>query len=230
MNSYLSTLRKHEVRIACHGAALDGDLVIPAGAEGLVVFAHGSGSSRMSSRNRWVAGEMHQQKLATLLFDLLTPDEALAEAQTGALRFHIPLLTERLMSAVRWVLQDEPVRNLGIGVFGASTGAAAALTASARMPEIQAVVSRGGRTDLAGDALDSVNAPTLLIVGELDYPVAKWNEESFERLPGIKHLSRISGATHLFEEPGALQEVATLAASWFGHYLTVTKQEGTLAS
>jgi putative phosphoribosyl transferase len=221
-----STQSESEVRIACPGAVLHGDLTIPADATGLVVFAHGSGSSRKSSRNRWVAEEMHHRRLATLLFDLLTPEEALAEAETGALRFHIPLLTERLMSAVRWASHDEETMSLGVGVFGASTGAAAAITAASRMPEIQAVVSRGGRTDLSGDAIDLVIAPTLLIVGDLDYPVMKWNEESFERLQGIRHLARIHGATHLFEEPGTLHQVASLAASWFNHYLRPIRKEG----
>ncbi len=227
MNAHLPALREYEVRIPCPGALLHGDVSIPAGASGLVVFAHGSGSSRMSPRNRWVAGEMHGKQLATLLFDLLTPEEAGSEARSGALRFNIPFLTERLVAATRWAQRDERIGGLGIGYFGASTGAAAALAAAAGIPEIQALVSRGGRTDLAGAAVERVKAPTLLIVGELDGPVVQWNEESLERLPGVKELTLVSGATHLFSEPGALEEVAGLAASWFGRHLTHIKQEKT---
>ena len=220
MNAYLSTLSEHEVRIPCPGAVLHGDVSIPAGATGLVVFAHGSGSSRLSPRNRLVAGEMHRRQLATLLFDLLTPEEAVAEARTGELRFNIPFLTERLIAATRWAQQDENVKDLGIGYFGASTGAAAALVAASKIPEVQAVVSRGGRADLAGDALDRVKAPTLLIVGELDHPVVEWNQESLERLKGEKEIILVSGATHLFAEPDALEKVAELAAAWFENHLT----------
>lgn len=220
MNAELSTLRELEVRIPCPGAQLHGDLAIPAGAHGLVIFAHGSGSSRLSPRNRLVADEMHHRQLATLLFDLLTPAEAVSESRTGELRFNIPFLTDRLASSVRWAQQDRDVQDLGIGLFGASTGAAAALAVAADFPDIQAVVSRGGRTDLAGAAVSRVNAPTLLIVGELDTPVMKWNEESLARLPGIKHLAGVSDATHLFAEPGALEEVAAIAGSWFSHYLS----------
>ena len=226
MNADRPTFREYEVRIPCPGAVLHGDVSIPAGATGLVIFAHGSGSSRLSPRNRRVAGEMHRNHLATLLFDLLTPDEAESEANTGALRFNIPFLTERLVAATRWAQRDESVGSLGIGYFGASTGAAAALAAAAGIPEIQALVSRGGRTDLAGAAVERVKAPTLLIVGELDGPVVEWNEESFERLPGVKELTLVSGATHLFSEPGALEEVAELAASWFERHLTHIKTEG----
>ena len=222
MNAQLSTMREYEVRIPCTGAELHGDVVIPAGATGIVIFAHGSGSSRLSPRNRMVAGEMNHRHLATLLFDLLTASEAFAEQRTGELRFNIPFLTDRLVSTVRWAQQNKELQNLGIGLFGASTGAAAALCAAARIPEIQAVVSRGGRTDLAGNSADRVLAPTLLIVGENDRPVMKWNEETLHRLPGIKHLARITEATHLFEEPGALEEVATTAAAWFEHYLSPT--------
>lgn len=222
MNSQLSTLREYEVRVPCAGAELHGDVTIPAGATGLVIFAHGSGSSRLSPRNRMVANQMNHQGLATLLFDLLTAPEAVAEERTGELRFNIPFLTDRLVAAIRWAQQDNNLKNLGIGLFGASTGAAAALCAAARIPEIQAVVSRGGRTDLAGNAVDRVLAPTLLIVGENDRPVMKWNEETLHRLPGIKHLARITDATHLFEERGALEEVAATAGSWFELYLVAT--------
>lgn len=230
MNTYLSTLSEHEVQIPCPGAVLHGDVAIPAGAKGLVIFAHGSGSSRLSPRNRLVAGEMHRKKLATLLFDLLTPEEAVSEARTGVLRFNIPFLTERLVAATRWAQEDESVRNLGIGYFGASTGAAAALAAAAQIPEVQAVVSRGGRTDLAGDALNRVKASTLLIVGALDHPVVQWNEKSLERLQGVKELLLVSGATHLFAEPNALEQVAESAVAWFESHLTNIKKQGVLTS
>jgi dienelactone hydrolase len=210
-----------EVRIPCDDVQLEGDLVIPPGAQGLVLFAHGSGSSRRSPRNRMVAGEMHHKGLATLLFDLLTPAEARDEAETGLLRFDIPFLTERLVSATRWagdgeVDIDEPL----LGYFGASTGAAAALAAAARIPEIKAVVSRGGRTDLAGPAVEQVRAATLLIVGDLDRQVMEWNRETYERLGCVKQLSVIPGATHLFAERGALENVAELAASWLKLHMT----------
>ena len=223
MNAFLSTLQEHEVEIPCPGVLLRGDLSIPAGATGLVIFAHGSGSSRLSPRNRLVANELHRKKLATLLFDLLTPKEAIAEAQTGELRFNIPMLTERLVAVTRWAEQEEIVKDLGIGYFGASTGAAAALVAASQIPEVQAVVSRGGRTDMAGDAIERVKAATLLIVGDLDSSVIDWNQESLERLNAVKHLALIADATHLFAEPGALEEVAQLAASWFENHLKVIK-------
>jgi putative phosphoribosyl transferase len=220
MNTSLSTLREIPVSIPCGGVRLEGDLAIPAGAEGLVIFAHGSGSSRLSVRNRFVAGQMHHEHLATLLFDLLTPQEAREEANTGALRFNIPFLKDRLIAATRWAMEQESVNELQPGYFGASTGAAAALAAAAEIPEIKAVVSRGGRTDLAGAAAKSVNAATLLIVGELDYPVLDWNEQTLDLLPGVKQLSVIPGATHLFPEPEALEEVAQLAAAWFALHLS----------
>jgi putative phosphoribosyl transferase len=216
-------MREYAVHIPCAGAELHGDLTIPAGATGLVIFAHGSGSSRLSPRNRMVAEAMHHHHLATLLFDLLTPSEAIAEEATGELRFNIPFLTSRLIASIRWAQQDKTVGALGIGLFGASTGAAAALCAAASIPEIQAVVSRGGRTDLAGNATGNVSAPTLLIVGERDKPVIAWNEETLARLPGIKHLVRIPDASHLFQETGALEEVASTASAWFGHYLSAIK-------
>lgn len=219
MKTSLSNLRETEVGIPCSGVMLTGDLVIPADASGLVIFAHGSGSSRSSPRNRMVAGEMHHSGLATLLFDLLTPREAREESVTGALRFNIPFLTDRLKAATRWAQEEDSVRNLGIGYFGASTGAAAALSAAADIPEVQAVVSRGGRTDLAGDAIERVQTATLLIVGELDQPVIRWNHGTYERLREIKHMAIVDGATHLFEEPGTLEHVAELAASWFDIYL-----------
>ena len=230
MNTYLSTLSEHEVRIPCADVVLCGDLTIPAGASAMVVFAHGSGSSRLSPRNRLVAGEMHRKNLATLLFDLLTPEEAQSEVHTGALRFNIPVLTERLIAATRWAQNDEHLGPMPIGYFGASTGAAAALVAASKCPEVKAVVSRGGRTDLAGDAVDSVTAATLLIVGEMDQPVIRWNQESLARLHGIKQLTLIHGATHLIAEPYALEEVASLAADWFDMHLTKDKTQETSPS
>lgn len=220
MNTQLSTAREHAVRIPCGGVWLDGDLTIPAGARGLVIFAHGSGSSRLSPRNRMVAEKFHGKRLATLLFDLLTQEEGELEKTTGTLRFEIPLLADRLVSAIRWAEGEKDTRKLGIGLFGASTGAAAALVAASRIPEVQAVVSRGGRTDLAEVAQSIVKAPTLLIVGQLDDAVMRWNEETLRLLPSIKHLQPVHGATHLFAEKGALEEVASLAAEWFGHYLS----------
>ena len=225
MTSSLTSLSEHEVIIPCPHATLHGDLTIPRAAKGLVIFAHGSGSSRLSPRNRMVAAKLHERKLATLLFDLLTPEESAAD-HTGARRFDIPLLTNRLVAVTRWAQQEESPGELNIGYFGASTGAAAALATAARIPEIRAVVSRGGRTDLAGNAIARVDAPTQLIVGELDDPVVEWYEESFKRLECVKNFTRVTGATHLFQEPGALEQVAELAASWFERYLPETQQEG----
>ena len=219
MDTSLSTIRESEVEIPCLGVELQGSLSIPTGASGLVVFAHGSGSSRMSPRNRMVATELHHSALATLLFDLLTPQEAQREAATGALRFNIPFLTARLVAATRWAQQHAELAHFALGYFGASTGAAAALCAAAEVPEVQAVVSRGGRTDLAGAAAEQVHAATLLIVGELDPPVLEWNHATLLRLPGLKHLTVVSGASHLFHEHGALERVAALAASWFKLHL-----------
>ena len=219
MNTSLSTLRETEVRIPCGNIELEGDLVVPAGADGIVVFVHGSGSSRRSPRNRGVAAEMHRHRLATLLFDLLTPAEAAAEADTGKLRFDIPLLTDRLVEVTRWLRREEVADGMRVGYFGSSTGAAAALAAAARVPRVKAVVSRGGRTDLAGPDVGSVRAATLMIAGGLDQAVLEWNQQTFEKLTGVTQLSVISGAGHLFEEPGALEKVAELAASWFGIHL-----------
>lgn len=226
MSESLPIPREIEVRIPCSGVVLHGDVVIPAGAKGVVVFAHGSGSNRLSPRDRLVAGEIHRKGLATLLFDLLSPGEAAAETRTGELRFNIPLLTGRLVAATRWARQNKDLMHLGIGYFGASTGAAAALAAAAAFPDIQAVVSRGGRTDLAGEAIPRVQAPTLLIVGALDHPVVQSNRETFERLQGVKRLSLVGGASHLFEEPGALEHVAELAAAWFELHLSPTPGGG----
>jgi len=219
MNAALSIFRQSEVKIPCLDAVLDGDLVVPSAHAEVVVFAHGSGSSRLSPRNRMVAGEMHSRGLATLLFDLLTPEEAREEAATGLLRFNIPFLTGRLRAAARWLQTEGGLGSPRIGYFGSSTGAAAALCAAAGDPAVRAVVSRGGRTDLAGDAVEQVQAPTLLIAGEFDHPVIRWNRETHERLPGPKRLEIVRGASHLFEEPHTLEQVAGLAACWFESHL-----------
>ena len=211
----------HPIRIPAGEVELAGDLGIPPGATGIVVFAHGSGSSRLSTRNRAVARGLRNAGLATLLFDLLTEDEERVDAVTRELRFDIPLLAERLVQVTDWLLQEPRTAALRIGYFGASTGAAAALVAAARRPDsVHAVVSRGGRPDLAADALEQVRAPTLLIVGGLDVPVIAMNEEALARLEVEKTLEIVPGATHLFPEPGALEKVAELTADWFTRTLS----------
>jgi pimeloyl-ACP methyl ester carboxylesterase len=208
--------RLHQSDVRIPPMALAGTLRIPDNARGLVVFAHGSGSSRLSPRNMAVAEGLNARGFATLLFDLLTADEEADRANV----FNIRLLAERLGLAVRW-LQAQAVADLPLALFGASTGAAAALVAAARIPErVAAVVSRGGRPDLAGEALDRVRAPTLLIVGGADYDVIKLNQQALARLVGPKALEIVPGATHLFPEPGALDAVIALAARWFERYLT----------
>jgi dienelactone hydrolase len=219
MKTMKPAIRESHVRIPCPGVWLDGDLAVPEHARGLVVFAHGSGSSRMSPRNRRVAARMHESGMATLLFDLLTPDEAEAEEQGAMMRFDIPFLTGRLSDVIDWLREHPDVGHLGIGCFGASTGAAAALMAAASDAEIRAVVSRGGRTDLAGADTRHVQAPVLLIVGSRDEVVLRWNRETMELLPGVRKLSVVEGASHLFEEPGTLDEAADLAADWFALHL-----------
>jgi dienelactone hydrolase len=210
----------HAVRIAAGSVSLDGDLTLPPGAHGVVLFAHGSGSSRMSSRNRYVAQELRRSGLGTLLMDLLTSDEEEVDARTAHLRFDIGLLAERLGAATDWLRGDARTRGLAVGYFGASTGGGAALVAAADRPaEVGAVVSRGGRPDLAGAALPRVQAPTLLIVGGRDEPVIGMNREALARLRCEKRLEIVPGATHLFEEPGALEEVARLAAGWLARHL-----------
>jgi len=185
----------------------------------MVLFAHGSGSSRHSPRNRFVAQTLHEGRLSTLLIDLLTPEEEKIDLQTRRLRFDIELLAERLVYASDWLAENSDTRRLRIGYFGASTGGAAALVAAAERPGVVgAVVSRGGRPDLAGSAVTRVTAPTLLIVGEKDFPVIAMNRHSLERILAEKQLAIVPGATHLFEEPGALDRVAQLARDWFeGH-------------
>ena len=220
MTKGTSQLDIRDVAIPSGGVQLNGRLTLPAGAPGLVIFAHGSGSSRHSPRNQSVAHTLQNEGLGTLLFDLLTEEEEQLEYHTRHLRFNIPLLADRLASVTRWVAGEKGADHLPIGYFGASTGAAAALVAAAQLGEtIRAVVSRGGRPDLAGEALERVVAPTLLIVGERDVPVIQLNQEAGERLGGKKLLTIVPGATHLFEESGTLERVASLASEWFLKYL-----------
>jgi dienelactone hydrolase len=210
---------------------LDGDFSLPEDAHAIVLFAHGSGSSRHSSRNRYVARLLNRAKLATLLIDLLTPDEEAIDLRTGHLRFDIGLLAERLVGATDWLTRHPDMRHRPIGYFGASTGAAAALVAAAECPDpVGAVVSRGGRPDLAGLALPRVRAPTLLIVGGNDAQVIQLNRAAFAQLRCEKELVIVPGATHLFEEPGALEEVARLARGWFERHLTHAEQSATGAT
>jgi len=208
------------VRIEVTGASLNGDVTVPEGAHGLVVFVHGSGSSRWSPRNRAVADCLVRAQLGTLLLDLLTEPEERTDAVTAEFRFDIPLLTERTTGVVDWITVSPALRSLPLGLFGASTGAAAALMAAAdRGQLVRAVVSRGGRPDLAGPALERVVAPTLLIVGGSDDAVLDLNSEAYDRLGGVRDLEIVEGATHLFEEPGALDKVSHLATAWFLEYL-----------
>jgi len=206
----------YEVHIPAGRATLDGNLTIVDGATALVLFAHGSGSSRHSPRNQFVARTLNKAGLATLLFDLLTPDEELIDVRTAELRFNIGLLAERLVHATRWARQEQQTCDLRIGYFGSSTGGGAALVAAASLPQdVGAVVSRGGRPDLAGEALPKVQAPTLLIVGGNDDIVIELNEQARDRMRCEVKLEIVPGATHLFEEPGALGRVAQLASDWF---------------
>jgi putative phosphoribosyl transferase len=214
-------MEEREVRIPAGPATLEGNLGIPEDARRVVLFAHGSGSGRHSPRNRYVAQALREARLATLLIDLLTLEEEEVDLYTRHLRFDIGLLAERLVSATDWLTQDPRRQDLRIGYFGASTGAGAALVAAAARPEAAgAIVSRGGRPDLAGDELSRVRAPTLLIVGGNDVPVIGMNREALAQLRAEKKLEIVPGATHLFEEPGALEEVARLAAGWFVRYLS----------
>jgi putative phosphoribosyl transferase len=207
---------KTELRIPAGAATLDGILTLPAGATMAVLFAHGSGSSRYSPRNGFVASKLNQAGLATLLFDLLTPDEEAEDLQTGRHRFNIRLLAERLVLATEWMREQKTTSHLGIGYFGASTGGGAALVAAAELPaKVGAVVSRGGRPDLAGGALARVEAPTLLVVGERDEAVLQLNQRAQQKMRCEVKLEIIPGATHLFEEAGALDQVARLACDWF---------------
>jgi len=210
------------VQVTAGDVRLEGNLSIPAEAHGLVLFAHGSGSSRHSPRNRYVAQVLREKGLATQLIDLLTAEEEAVDVHTAHLRFNIDLLAERLVGATDWLAQERNAGRLALGYFGASTGAAAALVAAAQRPEgVQAVVSRGGRPDLAGNALPQVRAPTLLLVGGEDFPVIAMNRQAMAKLGADKkQLVIIPGATNLFEEPGTLEEVARLAAEWFTQHLS----------
>jgi pimeloyl-ACP methyl ester carboxylesterase len=218
--------RAETVQVVAGDTRLDGDLALPDGARGIVAFAHGSGSSRRSPRNRQVAAALNAARFGTLLFDLLTPQEALVDERTAELRFDVALLGRRMTGAVDWLGAESATRSLPLGLFGASTGAAAALLAAANRPEaVAAVVSRGGRPDLAGAALGRVRAPVLLIVGGNDPVVIELNREAQAALPGAE-LRIVPGASHLFEEQGALEEVVRLAADWFGRHLTATATGG----
>ena len=221
-SAHTATARARDVQIRSGTVILQGDLSIPAGAQGVVLFAHGSGSSRHSPRNQFVARTIREASVGTLLFDLLTREEEAIDVDTRHLRFDIGLLAERLIDAIFWLKGD--LSHLSVGFFGSSTGGGAALLAAAELGEnVGAVVSRGGRPDLAGDALPQVKCPTLLIVGGLDYPVIEMNQEAFARLRCEKELKIVPGATHLFEEPGTLEEVARLAANWFQRHLRSAK-------
>lgn len=213
-------LIENAINIPVNGVELAGDLQLPEDATGLIIFAHGSGSSRFSPRNRHVAHALNEAGLATLLFDLLTAEEDEIDNQTAEFRFNIPLLADRLVIVTDWIHQQIKFQKFALGYFGASTGAGAALIAAAKRPDIiRAVVSRGGRPDLADDELPRVKAPTLLIVGELDLQVIALNQKAQAKMHNINKLAIIPGATHLFEEPGTLDEVTELACKWFMHYL-----------
>jgi putative phosphoribosyl transferase len=208
------------VRIPVDGVVVEGNLTIPSGSIGVVLFAHGSGSSRFSPRNQYVAKIFNTQKIATLLFDLLTNEEDQADLETAEYRFNINLLAERLIGATLWLKKDPQTKNCSFGYFGASTGAAAALIAAAKLPnDIAAVVSRGGRPDLAANYLPKVVAPTLLLVGGLDTEVIELNRQAMAQMSAENKMVIVPGATHLFEESGTLEEVAKLAADWFLRYL-----------
>jgi len=211
---------RHSWRVPLDDLQLDGDLTLPEAARGLVLFAHGTGSSRHSPRNRFVAAGLVEAGLATFLMDLLTADEEAVDERTGHLRFDIELLAQRLVRATDWLLRQQMLANLPVGYFGASTGAAAALVAAARSPDpVGAIVSRGGRPDLAGPALPAVRAPTLLIAGGQDDVVLELNRQALIQMVVEKRLEIIPNATHLFPEPGALEAVARLAIDWFVRYL-----------
>ena len=208
------------VRIPVGSVVVEGNLAVPSGAKGVVLFAHGSGSSRFSPRNQYVAKQFNKARIGTLLFDLLTNEEDQEDIETAEYRFNINLLAERLIGATEWLNKDLDTKNIVFGYFGASTGAAAALIAAAKLPnDVAAVVSRGGRPDLAADYLPRVVAPTLLLVGGLDTVVIELNRQAMEQMSAEKKLIIIPGATHLFEEPGKLEEVAKLSTDWFLRYL-----------
>ena len=206
---------KDEITVSAGSVKLEGNIFIPKNAQGIVLFAHGSGSSRHSPRNKYVAEVLNKAGLATLLIDLLTQQEEKIDDQTAQLRFDIDFLAQRLSGTTDWLLKNNETKHLNIGYFGASTGAAASLVAASQYTIIKAVVSRGGRPDLAGPVLHKVQSPTLLIVGGNDYPVIDMNQEALDKLKTEKKMVIVPGATHLFEEPGTLEVVARLAADWF---------------
>jgi dienelactone hydrolase len=208
------------VDIQCGSIRLEGNLLVPDNSVGIVLFVHGSGSSRKSPRNRFVAEILNQKGIATLLFDLLTRKEEEIDTETGHLRFDIPLLAQRLINTTNWLLKNIDVTDMNLGYFGASTGTAAALVAASAMPDkVKAVVSRGGRPDLAGSSMNAVKCPTLLLVGGYDEVVIDLNKEAMTQLESEKKLIIIPEATHLFEEPGKLELVAHYACNWFLKYL-----------
>lgn len=216
----MSKKEENVVRIRVNKVSIEGNMNMPTGAKGVVLFAHGSGSSRFSPRNRYVADVLNKAGLATLLIDLLTREEEEIDMRTGELRFNIELLTERLISAAKWLKKNPRTTNLNLGIFGSSTGAAAALITAAKLPgDVTAVVSRGGRPDLAMKYLKEVKAPTLFIVGGIDAVVLDLNKKAMAQLSVEKRLEIVSGASHLFEEPGKLEEVARLSAAWFLEHL-----------
>lgn len=216
MTAHADVDTERTISISIGPANLDGTLGIPDQATGIILFAHGSGSSRFSPRNRHVAHAFREQGLGTLLLDLLSPREADVDDVTAELRFDIPMLADRLVAAIDWLGVQPETAKLPVGLFGASTGGGAALVAAAERPErVRAVVSRGGRPDLAGDSLKSVKAPTLLIVGSLDPIVIALNEQAKAQMTGEVELTIVEGATHLFEEPGTLEQVAERARDWF---------------
>ncbi|MGD0450377.1 MAG: dienelactone hydrolase family protein [Candidatus Bathyarchaeia archaeon] len=212
--------RENAVKIPFGSVVLNGNLNVPSGAKGIVLFAHGSGSGRFSPRNQYVAKEFNKAKVGTLLFDLLTSDEEEEDMVTADYRFDIGLLAQRLIGVTIWLKKDPLTNNCALGYFGASTGAAAALIAAAKLPnDVAAVVSRGGRPDLAADYLPKVVAPTLLLVGGWDTEVIELNRKAMDQMSAEKKLVIVPGATHLFEEPGTLEQVAKLSTGWFLHYL-----------
>ena len=213
-------MKEDEVTVTAGPNLIRGTLTIPDKASAIVLFAHGSGSGRFSVRNRQVAKKLQEKGMATLLMDLLTEEEEVIDEQTREYRFDIDLLAERLVHATNWLKKNPECKQLSVGYFGASTGAAAALIAAASLgDEVQAVVSRGGRPDLADAVLNQVKSPTLLIVGGNDYGVIELNEQAYKGLASVKHMEIVEGATHLFEETGALERVADLASNWFTKYL-----------
>jgi putative phosphoribosyl transferase len=219
----MTSVTADAVHIKLGPVGVDGDLHLPARCGGLVIFAHGSGSSRFSRRNRAVAKVLEHAGFGTLLLDLLTRSEEAQDERTAGYRFDIRLLGQRVVGAVEWVQRRDDLRDLPLAYFGASTGAAAALIAAAARPDVtRAVISRGGRPDLAGDALPQVQAPTLLIVGGDDTPVIEMNRQAMRRMTAVVALEIVPGATHLFEEPGTLEQVATLASHWCQRHLSAT--------